>query len=32
MCFLANLNMEPLLVSPVEIDPTVPYLPGVNYF
>ncbi len=32
MCFLANLNMEPWLESPVEIDPTVPYMPAVNYF
>jgi hypothetical protein len=32
MCFLANVNLEPLLVSPVEIEPTVPWLPDEQYW
>jgi hypothetical protein len=32
MCFLANVNIEPLLVSPIEIEPTTPFLPYEVYF
>ncbi len=32
MCFLANTNLEPSLVSPVQINPVVPWPAFVPYF
>jgi len=32
MCFLGNLNVEPVLLSPVQIAPTVPWLPNELYY